>query len=95
MHTVQAMQGLPGYRGSDNGIGIGFGLHQLAQARAQAQLNAQQAALASSGLLPGHLNGVLVPHQSGNGTDRDSAMTGTHVSLVSPVAAQGVYNQAL
>ena len=43
---MQALQGLPGYRGTENGIGIGLGLQQLAQARAHAELSAQQAALA-------------------------------------------------
>ena len=36
---TQALQGLPGYGGSENGIGIGLGLQQLAQARAQAHFS--------------------------------------------------------
>lgn len=55
---MQALQGLPGYRGTENGIGIGLGLQQLAQARAQAQLNAHQAALAGTSLYSGHLRGL-------------------------------------
>ena len=42
---MQALQGLPGYRGTENGVGIGLGLQQLAQAWAHAE-SAQQAALA-------------------------------------------------
>ena len=78
------MQGLPGYGGSENGIGISFGLQQLAQARAQAQLNAQQAALVSSGLLSGHVHGLHTGfHPSGTAaTDRDSSMTGKALSLI-------------
>ena len=55
---MQALQGLPGYRGTENGIGIGLGLQQLAQARAQQQLNAHKAALASNGLISGHVRGL-------------------------------------
>lgn len=73
------MQGLPGYRGSENGIGIGLGLQHLAQARAQAQLNAQQAALVGNGLLTSHLNGLHAAYLPGNTstTEGDSGMTGT------------------
>lgn len=53
--SLQAFQGLPGYRGTENGIGIGLGLQQMAQAqaRAQAQLSAHQATLGSSSLYLG------------------------------------------
>lgn len=51
------MQGLPGYRGSENGIGIGLGLQQLAQARAQVHLSAQQSAL-TNGFVPGSVTGI-------------------------------------
>lgn len=61
---AQALQGLPGYGGSENGIGIGLGLQQLAQARAQAQFSAQQCALAS-GIMPS--NGMQHMYQAGNG----------------------------
>ena len=65
---MQALQGLPGYRGTENGIGIGLGLQQLAQARAQAELSAQQAALAGlRGLqtgYPGDISGLHQPDQS-------------------------------
>lgn len=76
--VYQAMQGLPGYRGSENGIGIGLGLQHLAQARAQAQLNAQQAALVGNGLLTSHLNGLHAAYLPGNTstTEGDSGMTG-------------------
>lgn len=75
---MQALQGLPGYRGTENGIGIGLGLQQLAQARAQQQLNAQQAALASTGLISGHVRGLQSGYSSKSG----------HVSI--DQAGQGV-----
>lgn len=64
-HFLQALQGLPGYGGSENGIGIGLGLQQLAQARAQAQFSAQQCALAN-GFLPGNAVAVQHGYQAGN-----------------------------
>ncbi|KAL3130811.1 hypothetical protein ABBQ38_000147 [Trebouxia sp. C0009 RCD-2024] len=63
--VLQALQGLPGYGGSENGIGIGLGLQQLAQARAQAQFSAQQCALAS-GYLPGNAVAMQHGYQAGN-----------------------------
>ena len=80
--VVQAVQGLPGYRGSDTGIGIGIGLQQLAQARAHAQLNAQQA-LTSNGLLSSHLNGMQTGFASAN--DRDTGMPGATRCWLCPV----------
>lgn len=65
MLFLQALQGLPGYGGSENGIGIGLGLQQLAQARAQAQFSAQQCALAS-GYLPGNAVAMQHGYQAGN-----------------------------
>ena len=76
---MQALQGLPGYRGTENGIGIGLGLQQLAQARAQQQLNAQQAALANTGLISGHVRGLQSGYSSKSG----------HVSI--DQAGQGVF----
>ncbi len=75
--TMQALQGLPGFGGSQNGIGIGFGLQQLAQARAQSQLSAQQAALVSNGLLSGHLNGPPSGYHPGTSVNNgDSSRPG-------------------
>ena len=75
--TMQALQGLPGFGGSQNGIGIGFGLQQLAQARAQSQLSAQQAAFVSNGLLSSHLNGPPPGYHPGSSaTNGDSSMAG-------------------
>jgi len=75
--TMQALQGLPGFGGSQNGIGIGFGLQQLAQARAQSQLSAQQAAFVSNGLLSSHLNGPPSGYHPGSSaTNGDSSMAG-------------------
>ncbi len=74
---MQALQGLPGFGGSQNGIGIGFGLQQLAQARAQSQLSAQQAALVSNGLLSGHLNGPSSGYHPGTSVNNgDSSLAG-------------------
>ena len=75
--STQALQGLPGFGGSQNGIGIGFGLQQLAQARAQSQLSAQQAAFVSNGLLSSHLNGPPSGYHPGSSvTNGDSSMQG-------------------
>ena len=74
---MQALQGLPGFGGSQNGIGIGFGLQQLAQARAQSQLSAQQAAFVSNGLLSSHPNGPPSGYHPGSSvTNGDSSMQG-------------------
>ena len=69
---MQAMQGLPGYRGSENGIGIGLGLQQLAQARAQAHLSAQQSVL-TSGYVPGPISSMPNGFQASNssGSEQD------------------------
>ena len=75
---MQALQGLPGYGGSENGIGIGLGLQQLAQARAQAQFSAQQCALAN-GFMSANANAIQHGYQAGNScgsTQQDMARAG-------------------
>lgn len=94
--TMQALQGLPGFGGSQNGIGIGFGLQQLAQARAQSQLSAQQAAFVSNGVLSSHLNGPPSGYHPGSSaTNGDSSMAGEQPPMAGllPVesAAHGIW----
>ncbi len=80
--TTQALQGLPGFGGSQNGIGIGFGLQQLAQARAQSQLSAQQAAFVSNGVLSSHLNGPPSGYHPGSSaTNGDISMAGEQFAI--------------
>ena len=74
---TQALQGLPGYGGSENGIGIGLGLQQLAQARAQAHFSAQQCALTSKIMTSnarGMQNGYPAGHSSSS--EQDISRTG-------------------
>ncbi|KAL0047603.1 hypothetical protein WJX82_007628 [Trebouxia sp. C0006] len=88
--VLQALQGLPGFGGSQNGIGIGFGLQQLAQARAQSQLSAQQAAFVSNGLLSSHLNGPPSGYHPGSSaTNGDSSMAGASTGYLANWLAPG------
>lgn len=82
---VQVLQGLPGYGGSENGIGIGLGLQHLAQARAQAQFSAQQCAL-QSGAMTGNARSLQAGYPTGNssGSEQDISRTGMFASCHAP-----------
>ena len=77
------MQGLPGYRGSENGIGIGLGLQQLAQARAQANYSGQHSSLPNT-FVPGHASSMQNGFQAGSsyGSEQDTTRTGMIVGCL-------------